>query len=181
MEKIGFFGGCFNPPTNIHIEIARNLINEKKVNKVIFVPVNDYYEKNNLEYSEHRYNMLKLATDNFENLEVDDIEIKQDKKLYAEDAFELIKKSKFIENNFNTDIFLIMGSDNYKKMPKWKNYKEIKDRYKYIVIERNEKTISSTQIRKMIEEKNEGVKKFLSEEVYKYIIKNNLYSKKCKD
>ena len=37
MEKIGFFGGCFNPPTNIHIELANNLVKTKKLDKVIFV------------------------------------------------------------------------------------------------------------------------------------------------
>ena len=26
MERIGFFGGCFNPPTNMHINIANNLV-----------------------------------------------------------------------------------------------------------------------------------------------------------
>ena len=34
MEKIGFFGGCFNPPNNLHIEIANNLIREKNPNKL---------------------------------------------------------------------------------------------------------------------------------------------------
>ena len=61
MEKIGFFGGCFNPPNNLHIEIANNLIKTKKLDKVVFVPVNDYYKKEGLIGAKHRYNMLKLA------------------------------------------------------------------------------------------------------------------------
>ena len=28
-EKIGFFGGCFNPPTNTHIDLANKLIKMK--------------------------------------------------------------------------------------------------------------------------------------------------------
>ena len=76
MEKIGFFGGCFNPPTNIHIELANNLVKTKKLDKVIFVPVNDSYIKNVLISAEHRLNMIKLAIKNNNNLEVDDIEIK---------------------------------------------------------------------------------------------------------
>ena len=43
--KIGFFGGCFNPPSNIHINLAKNVINEYKLDKLIFVPVGDYYDK----------------------------------------------------------------------------------------------------------------------------------------
>ena len=93
MEKIGFFGGCFNPPTNIHIELANNLVKTKKLDKVIFVPVNDSYIKNGLISAEHRLNMIKLAIKDNNKLEVDDIEIKEDKKLFAVDAFELINQN----------------------------------------------------------------------------------------
>ena len=68
MKKVGFFGGCFNPPTNIHMELANKLIKEGKLDKVIFVPVNDYYNKENLEKAKHRYNMLKLATKNYKDI-----------------------------------------------------------------------------------------------------------------
>lgn len=90
MNKIGFFGGCFNPPTNIHIRIANKLIEEGKLDKVIFVPVNDYYKKENLVQAKHRYNMLQLATKKYDKLEVDDIEIKENRKLCAVDVFEII-------------------------------------------------------------------------------------------
>lgn len=73
------------------------------------------------------------------------------------------------------EIFLIMGSDNYKKMPKWKDYDKIKDKYNYIVVERDENEISSTQIRQMIKNKDRRVIEYLSKEVYEYIIENELY------
>ena len=74
MSKIGFFGGCFNPPNNLHINIANNLINSKKLDKVIFVPVNDFYKKDSLIDAKYRYEMLKLAVKDYSNLDVDDIE-----------------------------------------------------------------------------------------------------------
>lgn len=172
MKKVGFFGGCFNPPTNIHIELANKLIKERKLDKVIFVPVNDYYNKENLEKAKHRYNMLKLATKNYNDIEVDDIEIKENKLLYAVDAFEIIEQSKYAKKS---DIFFIMGSDNFKKMPTWNQYEKIKNKYNYIVIKRNEKEISSTQIRQMIKSKDSKVIDYLPKEVYEYIIKNELY------
>lgn len=175
MKKIGFFGGCFNPPTSIHLKIANDLISSKQLDKVVFIPVNDYYNKKNLELAVHRVNMLKLLVKDYTNLEVDDIELKEKRKLYAIDAFEIIEKSKFKEGYNKENIFLIMGSDNFSNMPNWKGYNEIKDKYNYIVIERNKKDISSTIIRKMIKEKNIEVKKYLSKEIYKYILDNNLY------
>ena len=159
MEKIGFFGGCFNPPTNIHIKLANNLIKTKKLDKVIFIPVNDTYEKNELISANHRLNMLKLAIKDYSNLEVDDIEIKENKKLFAVDAFKLIKEK---------------YSKNCEIMSKWKEYNKIKNQ-KFIVINRNKNQISSTKIREMIANNNSEVQKYLSKEVYKYIEQNKLY------
>jgi len=169
--RIGFFGGCFNPPTNIHINIANNLIKQGKLDKVVFVPVNDYYNKPDLAEAKHRLNMLKLAIKGHSDLKVDDVEIKENRKLFATDAFEIIY------NNFNKDkdIFFLMGSDNYNKMPTWKDYEKIKDKYNYIVIDRDEKEISSTEIRNMIKNGNEKVIEYLPKEVYNYIIENELY------
>lgn len=59
--KIGFFGGCFNPPTNAHINLAKKVLKECKLDKVIFVPVGNFYDKKELVSGEHRYNMLKIA------------------------------------------------------------------------------------------------------------------------
>lgn len=173
MEKIGFFGGCFNPPTKIHIELANNLIKANKLDKVVFIPVNDLYTKNELILAEHRLNMIKLAVKDNNNLEVDDIEIKENKKLFAVDAFELISK----KYSNKCEIFFIMGSDNFKKMNNWKNYDKIKEN-KYIVIERDKNKISSTQIRKMIENNDEEVINYLSKDVYKYIKQNELYKRR---
>jgi len=175
MKKIGFFGGCFNPPTNMHIKIVNNLIETKKVDKVIFVPMNDFYKKEGLIKAEHRYNMLKLATKEYKNLEVDDVEIKENRQLFAIDAFEVIKKSYYLKSNEEIEIFFIMGSDNFNKMPNWKDYNKIKDNYKYIIIDRNEKEISSTEIRNMIKNNDEEVVKYLPEKVYNYIVENELY------
>lgn len=175
MKKIGFFGGCFNPPSNMHIKIANSLIKEGKLDKVIFVPMNDFYKKEGLINAKHRYKMLKLALKDHNNLEVDDIEIKENRPLFAIDAFEVIKKSNYLKLNEETEMFLIMGSDNFNKMPKWKDYNKIKDKYKYIIIDRDEKDISSTEIRNMIKNNDEEVVKYLPEEVYNYIIENELY------
>ena len=142
----------------------------KKLDKVIFVPVNDSYIKNGLISAEHRLNMIKLAIKNNNNLEVDDIEIKENKKLFAVDAFELINQ----KYSKKCEVYFIMGSDNFEKMSKWKDYNKIKDQ-KYIVIKRDKNEISSTKIREMIANNNSEVQEYLSKEVYKYIEQNKLY------
>ena len=175
MKKIGYFGGAFNPPTNIHINIAINLIKQGKLDKVIFVPVNDYYKKPELIEAKHRLNMLKLAIKGYSGLEVDDLEIKENRKLFAKDAFDIIEESYHNTKSGKSDIFMIMGSDNYNKMPSWKDYEKIKDKYNYIIIDRDKKQISSTEIRKMIKDGNSEVMEYLPKEVYNYIKENELY------
>lgn len=169
MEKIGFFGGCFNPPTNIHINLANDLIITGRVDKVIFVPVGNYYEKNDLVFAVHRYNMLKIACQAFQELNVEDIASMHQGKLFATDTFELIQKKYGKES----EMYFIMGSDNFEKMPTWKNYEEIKNKYKYIVLDRKN-DISATDIRNMIKNK-EDVSKYMNPQVLKYINENKLY------
>lgn len=159
------------------------------MDKVIFVPVGNYYEKNDLADANHRYNMIKLAVENNEKMDIETIAIESKIKLYAVDTFKLIK-----EKYNKDDIFFIMGSDNFRKMPTWKNYEELKTNYNIIVIERERKKIrhenpeniieyipeqlaeiDSTQIRKMIKNKEKEAKKYLNPKVYEYIRKNELY------
>lgn len=167
-EKIGFFGGCFNPPSNIHIKLAINLIKKQKLDKVIFVPVGNFYSKNDLIEFKHRYTMLKFAIGDNKNIFIDDIENQINKKLYAVDIFKIIS-----EKYQNNEIYFIMGSDNFEKIKSWKDYEKIKD-YNYIILNRNSNDISSTKIRKMIKD-NKLKENTLNQEVYKYILKNNLY------
>ena len=169
-EKIGFFGGCFNPPSNIHINLVNRLIKEQKLDKIIFVPVSDYYLKKDLIEFKHRYTMLKFAIEGFEKLFIDDIEKDINKKLYAVDIFKIIT-----EKYKGNDIYFIMGSDNYSRIKEWKNYENLKN-YKYIVLERNKNDISSTQIRQMVKE-NKLKDNILNKKVYDYIKQNNLYCK----
>ena len=186
MEKIGLFGGCFNPPSNIHISLANNLIKYNYFDKVVFVPVGDYYKKKDLISAKDRYNMLKIAIKDFKNIEIDDIILNHKENLYAVDSFKILS-----EKYKNTDFYFIMGSDNFEKMPQWKDYNIIINKYKYLVIEREnhedtinyenivyyksqQKDISATQIRKMIKN-NININELLNKDVLNYIRINKLY------
>ena len=199
MEKIGFYGGCFNPPTLAHINLANKAIKKYKLNKLYFVPVGDKYQKSNLANANKRLEMLNISIKNNNKMEVLDIEIYQEKNLKANEVFKLI------QNQFsNTKNFFIMGADNFVTIEKWENATELIQNFNYIVLERegfdlkqhikqsnilkkynknfnilkNEKSsISSTIVRNLIQqEKYEELEKYLDIEVIEYIINNNLYN-----
>ena len=188
LKKIGFFGGCFNPPTKVHINLANALIKSGLVDKVIFVPVGDYYNKQNLVSANHRYNMLKLLCNNNKFLDVENIASIHSNIRYATDTFDKV----YDKYNELAQIYFIMGSDNFKKMPTWKDYNRIITQYKFIVIQRFEdeeqikkdnvlyytpeqiQNMNSTQIREMIKQ-HQNVEEFLEMQELQYIKRNKLY------
>jgi nicotinate-nucleotide adenylyltransferase len=192
IKKLGFFGGCFNPVTVAHISLIRLAIEECNLDKVYFIPMGDLYSKPDLISAEHRYNMLCIATKNEPKMEVlrTSIDSKQNNK--AIDTF------KIIENNFkDSENYFIMGSDNYNNINNWKNSEELKQNYKYIILDRGNtnpgnyklisenniktnsescfnKKISSSLIRKNIKQER-TVTGLILKDVENYIIKNQLY------
>ena len=128
--KIGIFGGSFNPPHNMHKNIALKLINKGYLDKVIFVPTGDKYNKDGLLNQKDRYNMVKLMIEGCDNLEVSDYEFNKLTYTYETlDYFKNIYK--------DDDIYFICGSDNLKQITLWRKYDYILRNYKMIVIRRN--------------------------------------------
>ena len=129
--KIGFFGGCFNPPTIAHIELAKIAIKQANLDKLIFIPMGNCYPKANLIDFKYRYEMLNIAIKNEEKMEVSDIQLNQQFTMYAVDSF------KEIDNSYEAEKYFIMGEDNFKQIENWKSPEQLK-KYNFIVFERNE-------------------------------------------
>lgn len=190
--KIGIFGGSFNPPHKMHKNIALNLIKDRYLDKVIYVPTGNKYNKEELIDSKHRYNMVKLMIKDYKNLELSDYELKNT-LTYTYQTLDYFKK-----NYPNDKIYFICGSDNLKEIRNWKNYEYILSNFKILVIKRNNDDIndilrninsknievaniklddmSSTYIRKNIKNKQKILRK-IDEDVFNYINKEKLYQK----
>lgn len=197
MSKIGFFGGSFNPVTFAHINLAKEIVDSCNLDKLIFVPMSNFYEKDSLIEFKFRYDMLNLICSKIKKFEVSDIENKENSKLYAIDIFEIIENQ-----HKNDDIYYIMGSDNLERIETWKEYNKLVQNYKYIILERKQNAfetivnnnidikkhkdnfevvsnnkynnISSSLVRDKIK-KNEDVSDLVPKEIAKYIKENNLY------
>ena len=65
MSRLGFFGGSFNPITKAHLNLILEAIDEYKLDKVYFVPMNDMYKKQGLLPLEYRKNMLEIALEDY--------------------------------------------------------------------------------------------------------------------
>ena len=191
--KIGIFGGSFNPPHNMHRDIALELIDNNYLDKVIFVPTGDSYVKNGLISFNDRYNMVKLMIKDIDLFLVSDI----GNNLGYQYTYQVLDYFKDIY--FNDEIYFICGSDNLIEFDTWKKYQYILENYKLLVIRRNNDDIdnivlkyyeyidriiitniesnmlSSSYIRDNIDN---DISKYLDSGVYEYVRKNNLYLKK---
>lgn len=171
MERLGFFGGCFNPVTKAHVSLIKDVIKKNDLDKVYFVPMGDLYSKEDLIPAKHRIAMLEFALQNEDKMEILDIS-NNNSKMSAIDSFKLID-----EKFKNCERFFIMGSDNYKKIPNWKESEKLMKDYKYIILDRENgenKGISSSVVREKIKS-DEFADDLISDKVVEYIKNNNLY------
>ena len=193
--KIGIFGGSFNPPHKMHMEIAKELLNKHYVDKIIFVPTGSKYEyKHNLVEDKCRLEMLNILTNKDDRIIVSDYELK-DYVVYTCKTLEYFK-----EKYTNDEIYFICGTDNLSYIDKWKKGLDILNNYKIIVIKRNSNEIcellnkyqqyinniivasiplndmSSTNIRLLIKQNNIiELYKYLDKDIINYIYRNKLY------
>ena len=171
MSRLGFFGGSFNPITKAHLNLILEAIDEYKLDKVYFVPMNDMYKKQGLLPLEYRKSMLEIALEDYVE-KMDIFLLNNDKEYKAIDSFEIID-SKFDKD----ERFFIMGSDNYKKIENWKDYDKLK-KYNFIILDRENKNdtkdISSTIVRNYIKDKKD-ISEFIPYKVMKFIENNKLY------
>ena len=180
--KIGIFGGSFNPPHNMHKKIALDLINNNYLDKVIYVPTGNRYQKKDLIDVKNRVEMLNLMCEDNKNLEVSNFE-QQKTLVYTYQTLDYFK-----EKYLNDQIYFICGSDNIKEFHKWKKYDYILNNYQVLVVLRNNDTennilnhkniiitnitldnLSSTQLRNKLD------KNKLDSKVYNYIKQKKLY------
>lgn len=184
--KIGIFGGSFNPPHLTHLNIAKELLRLKYLDKIIFVPTGNMYHKTGLIDIKYRLDMLKLMTRDFSNMLVSDYE-NQDKVVYTYETLDYFKNM-----YLGSDIYFILGADNLKQIDSWKNSDYLLKNYKFIVISRDNEIvinndnitclsiknndISSTFIRNNINN-NDIIKGYLDKNVLGYIRKEKLYER----
>ena len=116
--KIGIYGGAFNPVHLSHMEIVKELLKRKYLDKIIIVPVGNYYKKDELIDFQDRYNMLKLVFKN-KNIIISDFE-NQNKVIYTYQTLD------YFQNKYkNDEIYFITGADNIRQITTWKKYKYI--------------------------------------------------------
>lgn len=131
--KIGLFFGSFNPVHNGHLIIANHLLNHTDLEKIWFIvsPQNPFKENGSLLNEYHRLQLLKLATEDDNRIRVSDIEFSLPRPSYT--TATLVR----LEEKYPEHIFcLIMGSDSFQNLDRWKNFETIVNHYPIYIYRR---------------------------------------------
>lgn len=116
MKKIGILGGTFNPIHNTHIEMAKAALKNYDLSEVWMMPAKIPPNKIGRDITEgyHRYNMLKLALENEDNILPSDFELLRNDISYTSDTLTLLRK-KYPD----IDFYLIIGGDSVLYLEDW--------------------------------------------------------------
>lgn len=189
--KIGLYFGSFNPIHIGHLIIGNFIASNTDVGQVWFVvsPQNPLKKPSTLLNEYHRLHLATLAVEGDPHLKTSDIEFRLPRPSYTIDTLT------YLEEKYPNNIFsIILGSDSFQNITRWKNYERILKNYKIYVYQRpgfesTEKhtnveylkapllEISSTEIRKAIKE-GKSIRYLVSDAVREEIEKAGYYKNK---
>jgi len=188
--KIGLYFGSFNPIHNGHLIIAQHFLEETDLDKIWFVvsPQNPFKQNHSLLNEYHRLFLVQKAIEGESNMKAVDIEFGLPKPSYTIDTMTYLEE-KYPEHQF----CIIMGSDSFQNLEKWKSGSIIMSRYPIYIyvrsgfeVDQNKITenilvlkaplldISASLIRKKIAE-GKSVRYLIPDTVNEEIIKARYY------
>lgn len=187
--KIGLYFGSFNPIHTGHLIIANYVAYNTDLDKVWLVvsPQNPLKPAGSLLNEHNRFHLVELAIKDEPKLRASNIEFSLPRPSFTIDTLT------YLTEKFPTQQFtIIMGSDSFQNITRWRNYQQIIRHYPIYVYLRpgHEVTethgaqveilkapmldISSTDIRKWIQE-GKSIRYLVPDNVVAYMAENNYY------
>src|SRR4051812_45979905 len=186
--KIGLYFGSFNPIHTGHLIIASFVANNTDVQQVWLVvsPHNPLKKSSTLLNEYHRLHLVQMAIEGDSQLKASNIEFKLPRPSFTIDTLTYLNE-KYPEHEFE----IILGSDSFQNITKWKNYEQLLKNYSFLIYSRpgfqvvsdlkNVQIlkaplleISSTQLRQAIKD-GRSIRYLVPEKVREEIEKNGYY------
>lgn len=192
--RIGIFGGTFNPPHMGHLITLESVRDQLCFDEILFIPSSQPPNKPHsiLAPAHDRLEMTSLAIRGNTYFKVSDIEIRREGYTYTVDTL----RNLALEYK-GSDLFFVMGVDNYVEFESWKNPQEILTYADVVVMSRpgyetieNKSPfarsihflnvpligISGTDVRRRVK-LGRSIRYLVPRAVEDYISRNNLYKK----
>ena len=136
MNRIGLFGGTFNPIHFGHLRSAQEVLEAFRLERILLIPSSlpPHKQPDVLASAADRLEMIRLATLAHADFSVSDVEIRRKGPSYTIDTVQFFKQ-KFPSN---TQFFLMVGLDAFLEIDTWKAYRDLFMLTPFIVMTRPE-------------------------------------------
>lgn len=186
-QRVGLFGGSFNPPHLGHLIMADQVLTQLGLDKVYFMPSHFPPHKEGkvtLEAS-HRVKMTQLAIQDHMGFGLETIELERMEKSYTYETIKLLK-----DRYPQREYYFILGGDMVEDLPNWYQIDRLVQEVKFVAVARpGYQTqspypllwvesplipLSSTQIRQKAGF-HQSIRYMVPEQVEAYIFQEGLY------
>ena len=188
--KIALYLGSFNPFHKGHLKCVKTALEDFKMDKVIIVPTmqNPWKKERVLDIDKRIEIITKIILEEFPYRYC----LVDDNYYFLNDSIEklVIVSCSTIEKELippyysyatlhalknkycNDEIFILCGEDTMKDIPDWMNGELIIQDYDFLVVDRPENSISSSQVREILKNKNKVNTYYLNLELANYVSPN---------
>lgn len=120
-QRIGVFGGTFDPPHTAHVVLAANAIHQLLLDSLIVTVAGVPWQKVGSRHITNAELRMKMATEAFrgvEGVEVSDMELRRSGNSYTVDTLSELSGE-------DVDLFLLLGSDAAAGLDTWERFEEV--------------------------------------------------------
>ena len=161
MERIGIYGGTFNPPHVGHIRAAQAAISTLGLSKLLLIPDRIAPHKQIPDGSpspQQRLEMITLASERLPKMEVSDMELRREDISYSYITVEQLR-----QEYPDRELILLMGTDMFLSFDSWKHPQRILENAALGVFYRGDKGEKAAIEAKKAEMEAKGAKVYLVE------------------
>jgi nicotinate-nucleotide adenylyltransferase len=121
-ERIGIFGGTFDPPHLGHLILACEIRSQLKLDRLLWVltPNPPHKQERAITALAHRLAMVRLAIEDNPFFELSRVEINREGPHYTVETLQILQ-----EENPHARLIYLMGGDSLRNFPSWHRPKEI--------------------------------------------------------
>jgi len=133
MQRLGVFGGTFDPVHNGHLAAAVNARRALRLDRVLVVPARDPWQKQGrqLAPAHARLAMLEAAFEGVDGVEVSGLELDRPGPTYTSDTVKELKAQRP-----DDELFLIVGADAASDLATWDRPDVIRDLTTIVIVSR---------------------------------------------
>jgi nicotinate-nucleotide adenylyltransferase len=140
LSSLGIMGGTFDPPHNGHFNAAAAVATAKQLDRVIFIPASEPWQKTQYSAAEDRFTMTQLGTVSDNRFVASRIELDRKGPTYTVDTLEALSGL-----CPDAELFLILGADAASNISTWHRVKDIVNFAKVLVVTRPGSDLASLE------------------------------------